>query len=89
MLPEERKQTEQTQGWVRSNKWDHPPSHHGPAVPPGPLALTQEVGRDGTLQVDVFGAVAVVQFPPDKGVQVEVERLQLVVEMLQVILEGG
>lgn len=51
--------------------------------------LTQEMSRDGTLQVDVFGAVAFVQLPPHEGMQVEVERLQLVVEMLQVILEGG
>lgn len=61
------------------------PGHRPEGVPP----LTQEVSRDGTLQVDVFGAIAVVQLPPDEGVQVEVERLQLVVEMLQVVLEGG
>lgn len=76
-------------------------SHYGPACAPlappallgtgwgGVFPLTQKVSRDGTLQVDVFGAIAIVQLPPDEGVQVEVERLQLFVEMFQVILEGG
>lgn len=61
----------------------HPWAQAG-RVPP----LTKEVSGDGTLQVDVFGAVVVIELPPDEGVQVEVEWLQLVVEMLQVILEG-
>lgn len=75
-------------------------SHYGlacdPLAPPAPLGtdwvvppLTQEMSRDGTLEVDVFGAVAFVQLPPHEGMQVEVEGLQLVVELLQVILEGG
>ena len=55
----------------------------------GVLSLTKEMSRNGTLQVDVFGAIAVVELPPDEGMQVEVEWLQLVVEMFQVILEGG
>lgn len=71
---------------LRVPLWPH---QHSWAQAGGVFPLTQKVSRDGTLQVDVFGAIAIVQLPPDEGVQVEVERLQLFVEMFQVILEGG
>lgn len=75
-----------------SNSWDPPlppQSCYSSPAPPAPLALTEEVSRDGALQVNVFGAIAIIELSSDKSMQVEVEWLQLVVEMLQVILEGG
>lgn len=46
------------------------------------IELTQEVGRDGTLEVDVFRTVEVVELSADKGVQVLVERFQLFKQIL-------
>lgn len=40
------------------------------------------MGRDGTLEVDVFRTIEVVELSPDKGVQVLVERFQLFKQIL-------
>lgn len=50
--------------------------------------FTQEVGWDWTLEVDVLGAVEIVEFAADEGVQVLVKRLQLYKQVLEVLLEG-
>lgn len=94
-MPESRKQQEWRQRWDKrkrniANFGTPPPkSCYSSPAPPAPLALTEEVSRDGALQVNVFGTIAVIELSSDKSMQVEVEWLQLVVEMLQVILEGG
>lgn len=52
------------------------------------MIFTQEVGWDRTLEVDVLGAVEIVESAADEGVQVLVKRLQLYKQVLQVLLEG-
>lgn len=96
MLPESREQQEWRQRWDKRKRntaivgtLPPPESCYSSPAPPAPLALTEEVSRNGALQVNVFGAIAIIELSSDKSVQVEVEWLQLVVEMLQVILEGG
>lgn len=52
-------------------------------------SLTQQVGWNGPFQVDPFPAVLFVESPAHVGVHVEVERLQLLPQGLQVLLKGG
>lgn len=49
---------------------------------------TEQVGRDGTFEVDVFWAVLVVKLPPHKGMQVLIEWLYGFVELLEILLKG-
>lgn len=49
--------------------------------------LTQQMGRDGPLQVDVLVAIFLVECAAHVGVQVLIERLQLLPQALQVLLE--
>lgn len=54
-----------------------------------PSLPTQQMSRDGSLQVDVLGAILFVQGPAHIGVHILIERLQLLPQSLQVLLEGG
>lgn len=46
------------------------------------------MGRDGALQVDIFGAVLVVELPPHKGMQVLIKGLYGFVKSLDILLKG-
>lgn len=46
------------------------------------------MGRDGSLQVDVFASILPVERPAHIGVHIEIEGLQLLPQMLQVLFEG-
>ena len=48
---------------------------------------TQQVCRDGSFQVDVFGSIVVVEFAADVGMQVLVERLYGLEDLFQVLLK--
>ena len=50
--------------------------------------LTQEVGRDWSLQVDVFGTVLVVKLAAHKSMQVQVEWLDGPVEFVYILLKA-
>lgn len=52
-------------------------------------SLTQQVGWNGSFQVDPLLAVLIEESPANVGVQVEVERLQLLPQVLQVLLKRG
>lgn len=46
------------------------------------------MGRDGTFEVDVFGAILVVELPPHKGMQVLIKGFYGFVKILKVLLKG-
>lgn len=58
-----------------------------PTSASGHRGFTQDVGRDGPPWVDELGPVEAVEPPAHVGVQVQVERLQLLVKLLHVLLQ--
>lgn len=52
------------------------------------MILTKQMGRDGAFEIDVLGAIVVIQLSTHEGMQVQVEGLQLLEQAFQVLLEG-
>lgn len=46
------------------------------------------MGRNGTIQVDVLRPIVAVQGPAHIGMQVQIERLQLLIQFFQVLLQA-
>lgn len=46
------------------------------------------MGRNGTFQVDIFGAILVVELPPHKGMQVLIKGFYGFVKSLDILLKG-
>lgn len=49
---------------------------------------TKQVGRDGTFEVDIFGAILIVELSPHKGMQVLIKGLYGFVKILEILLKG-